>query len=75
MAVRNESSPKNIMRFQAGLLDAAHESLRVGVQIGGSRWQLDGLHSSIGNHAQELRGEQRVTVVNQIPFFHQNSIF
>ena len=47
----------------------------VGVPIGGSRWQLDGLHPSIGNHVPELLGEQRVTVVNQVPFPNQDSIF
>src|ERR1019366_90310 len=50
--------PEKDHTVQAGLLDAAYKSLRVGVQIGTPRWYLHGLHSSIGNHVQDLSGEQ-----------------
>ena len=37
--------------FQTGLFDAAHESLRVRVQIRTSRWQLDRFHTDIVQRA------------------------
>ena len=40
--------------FQTLLLDASYKTLRVGVQIWGSRRQLHRFDSRIGQHAQKL---------------------
>lgn len=66
--------PEEDYAIQAGLLDAPYKSLRVGVQIRRPRWELHRLYSSVGYHAQELRGEQGVAVVNQVAFSSQDSI-
>src|ERR1700689_3894521 len=60
--------------LQAGLLNAADKSLRVGVQIRGSRRQFHRLHSRIGNRLQKLSGEERIPIVNQVSLSGQDSL-
>jgi len=52
--------------LQAGFLDAAYESLSVGVQIRRSRRQFHRLYTSSGKHIQEISREQWVAVVNEV---------
>jgi len=60
--------------LQAGFLDAAYESLSVGVQVRRSRRQFHRLYTCSGKHIQELSREQWVAVVNEVPLPTQNSL-
>jgi hypothetical protein len=51
--------------FQALRLDRQDESLRVRVQVGTPRRQLDAFDSGSAKEGAELVGEQRVPIVNQ----------
>src|SRR5262245_36334331 len=61
--------------LHAFFLDRSHESFGKGVQIGRARWQLHGLDSGIGEHAEELLCVERISVVNQIPFLLEDAVF
>jgi hypothetical protein len=59
---------KEDQALQAGLFDAADKSLRVGIQVRGSRREFHRLHPSIGERVQEFHSKQRVAVMDQVPF-------
>src|SRR5262249_42748591 len=70
----NRAFAKEDQPVQARLLDRAHESLCIGVQIRTSRWESYRLHAHIGKHAQELYREQRISIVDQVAFALEDSV-
>ena len=66
--------PEQDQPFEAGLLDAAHEALGVGIQIWTSRWQFDGFHTGILQRAQKFFSEQRVPIMDQVTIAHEQAI-
>ncbi len=54
--------------LQARFFDGLHEALGVGVQIRGLWWQLHRLHSNGPESLRKVCGEQRISVVDQVPF-------
>jgi hypothetical protein len=65
---------KEDQSIQARLLDGPHKAFRMGVQVGGTRRQLHRLDSNIREHIHELRREQRVAIMDQIPLSKQQTI-
>ncbi len=60
--------------IQAGFRDAAHKTLRVSVQIGGSGRQPDGFHTLLFQKVTKLRGEDSIAIHNQIARAQQEPV-
>src|SRR5215208_5579770 len=61
--------------LQAPFLDTAHEPLRVGVQIRRLWRQLHRFHASLSQHSQELVGEERIAIMNQVALTLQDPVY
>ena len=59
---------------EALLLHGAPPPFRVGIQIRRTWRQLDGLHTGILKHGQELGREQWVSIMNEVAFAIQNPV-
>jgi hypothetical protein len=66
--------PKRNQLVQAFGLDRQHEPLRVRVQVGAARRQLEAFHSLSAKDVAELVGEQRIPIMDQIPHPFEASV-
>ena len=66
--------PEQDHPFQAGLFDGSDEPLGVGIQIGWARQQFHGFHPSGLQSLQKLCRVQRVAVMDQVSFAHQETV-
>jgi len=73
MPIRQRIFAEEDHSFQAAFLNRLHESLRVCIQIWGSRRQFDRFDSYISKHAQEFPCEQRVPIMNEITLTFEES--
>ena len=60
--------------LQTVLLDRAHETFRVGIQIWGPWGQFNGLNSRPSENIQKIHRVERISVVDQIPFSREETI-
>src|SRR5260370_40400074 len=66
--------PKKDQSLQARFLDCPHKAFRMGIQVGRTRRKFHRLNSHLREHILELRGEQRVAIMDQIPLPKQQTI-
>jgi hypothetical protein len=74
IAVRKDFSSEQDQAIQTGLLDAADEPFRMGIQIRRSRWQFHGFDTHRGQQAQKLGRVQRIAVMHQVALFLENAV-
>src|SRR5262249_47766089 len=66
--------PEQDQPFQARLFDSSNEAFRMRIQIRCPWWQFYGFHTAGLQDLQKLPREQRVAVVDQVSFAHQEAV-